>query len=308
MGFSMESRETDREISEVSEAVEPQADSERLSETEETAENFDDCARQEVSDRGGETDAQALEDAEDDFEDCESTPRRMEAEAPARKEDGGETFDDCGKERDTDGAADVPRTPEEAVREEQAVREISDAEAAEQPGEAEALNGTESREEALQACDEVREYPEVRQEAAETYAEQAEEPPAALEGDDEVPEMPPETDEAAGDTSPEGSEAEESGGDAARAEVQEAADGTEEELDREVLETLDDQAELESDRIDTDKIAEEAAEAAEESADLELPEEAKEELSEDLEEKLEAEEQGDPLTAEEARDIVHDQT
>ena len=91
MGLSMESRETDREISEVSEAVEPQADSERLSETEETAENFDDCARQEVSDRGGETVAQALEDAEDDFEDCESTPRRMEAEAPARKEDGGVT-------------------------------------------------------------------------------------------------------------------------------------------------------------------------------------------------------------------------
>ena len=60
-----------REINETPPEV--KVDSEQLSETEETAENFDDCSLNEVQDsKGNEVNAESLEEAEESYDDCGS--------------------------------------------------------------------------------------------------------------------------------------------------------------------------------------------------------------------------------------------
>ena len=75
MSFNLESSKS-KKIDETS-AV--KVDSEQLSETEETAENFDDCSLNEVQDsKGNEVNAKYLEDAEENYDDCEVKIEEME--------------------------------------------------------------------------------------------------------------------------------------------------------------------------------------------------------------------------------------
>ena len=68
MSFNLESGKS----KEINETLEVKVDSEQLSETEEIAENFDDCSLNEVQDsKGNEVNAESLEDAEEDYDDCE---------------------------------------------------------------------------------------------------------------------------------------------------------------------------------------------------------------------------------------------
>ena len=103
MSFNLESSKS-KKIDETS-AV--KVDSEQLSETEETAENFDDCSLNEVQDsKGNEVNAKYLEDAEENYDDCEVKIEEME-EKNSELIDGDEDFDDCGKKTDGQYVAEV---------------------------------------------------------------------------------------------------------------------------------------------------------------------------------------------------------
>ena len=106
MSFNLESGKS----KEINETPEVKVDSEQLSETEETAENFDDCSLNEVQDsKGNEVNAESLEDAEEDYDDCEAKMEEMEEKNPELAEDDDD-FNDCGKETDGQYVAEVTYT------------------------------------------------------------------------------------------------------------------------------------------------------------------------------------------------------
>lgn len=106
MSFNLESRKGN----EVNETPEVKVDSEQLSETEETAENFDDCSLNEVQDsKGNEVNAESLEDAEENYDDCEAKLEEMEEKNPESAEEDDD-FSDCGKETDDQYAAEAAYT------------------------------------------------------------------------------------------------------------------------------------------------------------------------------------------------------
>lgn len=122
MGFNLESSKND-EFNEVP-AVE--VDSEQLSETEETVENFDDCSLNEVQDsKGNEVNAESLEDAEENFDDCEAEMEKMDEKNPESAEE--DDFNDCGKETEGQYVAEVTYTTDGEISQGEAGAELQDA-------------------------------------------------------------------------------------------------------------------------------------------------------------------------------------
>lgn len=123
MDFNLESR--NNEIQEISDNS---INGEKLSETEETAENFDDCSLKEVKDgKGNEVNSETLESAEDDFEDCESRLEKIEDEHPELADDEYDDFNDCGKETDGEYVAEVTYSTDGEISYEEANNEIQEA-------------------------------------------------------------------------------------------------------------------------------------------------------------------------------------
>lgn len=125
MSFNLESGKN-REINETPPEV--NVDSEQLSETEETAENFDDCSLNEVQDsKGNEVNAESLEEAEENYDDCEAKMEEMEEENPELAEEDDDDFNDCGKETDGQYVAEVTYTTDGEVSQEEASAELQEA-------------------------------------------------------------------------------------------------------------------------------------------------------------------------------------
>ena len=125
MSFNLESGKN-REINETPPEV--NVDSEQLSETEETAENFDDCSLNEVQDsKGNEVNAESLEEAEENYDDCEAEMEEMEEENPELAEEDDDDFNDCGKETDGQYVAEVTYTTDGEVSQEEASAELQEA-------------------------------------------------------------------------------------------------------------------------------------------------------------------------------------
>lgn len=123
MGFNLESNKNN----EINETPAVEIDSEQLSETEETAENFDDCSLNEVQDsKGNEVNAESLEEAEENYDDCESKMEEMEEEHPELAEEDDD-FNDCGKETDGEYVAEVTYTTDGEISEEEAGAELQEA-------------------------------------------------------------------------------------------------------------------------------------------------------------------------------------
>ena len=123
MSFNLESGKS----KEINETPEVKVDSEQLSETEETAENFDDCSLNEVQDsKGNEVNAESLEDAEEDYDDCEAKMEEMEEKNPELAEDDDD-FNDCGKETDGQYVAEVTYTTDGEISQEEASAELQEA-------------------------------------------------------------------------------------------------------------------------------------------------------------------------------------
>ena len=124
MSFNLESGKN-REINETPPEV--KVDSEQLSETEETAENFDDCSLNEVQDsKGNEVNAESLEEAEENYDDCEAKMEEMEEENPELA-DEDDDFNDCGKETDGQYVAEVTYTTDGEISQEEASAELQEA-------------------------------------------------------------------------------------------------------------------------------------------------------------------------------------
>lgn len=197
MSFNLESGKS-KEINEIPEV---KVDSEQLSETEETAENFDDCSLNEVQDsKGNEVNAESLEDAEEDYDDCEAKMEEMEEQNPELAEDDDD-FNDCGKETDGQYVAEVAYTTDGEISQEEARAELQEAynecdapedmqqlkenanenehievhnaEVVERPENSEMGEevAEEEYEEAQQELDEAQENFEAQQEAAQEYQE-----------------------------------------------------------------------------------------------------------------------------------------
>lgn len=123
MSFNLESGKS----KEINETPEVKVDSEQLSETEETAENFDDCSLNEVQDsKGNEVNAESLEDAEEDYDDCEAKMEEMEEKNPEFA-DEDDNFNDCGKETDGQYVAEVTYTTDGEISQEEASAELQEA-------------------------------------------------------------------------------------------------------------------------------------------------------------------------------------
>lgn len=123
MSFNLESGKS----KEINETPEVKVDSEQLSETEETAENFDDCSLNEVQDsKGNEVNAESLEDAEEDYDDCEAKMEEMEEKNPELAEDDDD-FNDCGKETDGQYVAEVTYTTDGEISQEEVSAELQEA-------------------------------------------------------------------------------------------------------------------------------------------------------------------------------------
>lgn len=212
MSFNLESGKS----KEINETPEVKVDSEQLSETEETAENFDDCSLNEVQDsKGNEVNAESLEDAEEDYDDCEAKMEEMEEKNPELAEDDDD-FNDCGKETDGQYVAEVTYTTDGEISQEEASAELQEAynecddpedmqqlkenanenkhievhnaEVVERPENSEMGEEIteEEYEEAKKELDEAQENLEAQQEAAQEYQEDLEN--QINEHEDEVPE------------------------------------------------------------------------------------------------------------------------
>lgn len=122
MSFNLESS-ISKEINETSEV---KVGSEQLYKTEETAENFDDCALNEVQDsKGNEVNAKHLEDAEENYDDCEVKMEEMEEKNPELT-DEDEDFDDCGKKTDGQYVAEVTYTTDGEINQEEVKIEVQE--------------------------------------------------------------------------------------------------------------------------------------------------------------------------------------
>jgi len=123
MGFNLEGKRKN----EVNETPEVKIDSKQLSETEETAENYDDCALNEVqNNKGNEVNAESLEEAEDNYDDCAAKIDEMEEDNPELAEEDDD-YDDCGKKTEGQYVAEVTYTTDGEVSEEEAGAELQEA-------------------------------------------------------------------------------------------------------------------------------------------------------------------------------------
>ena len=123
MGTNLESYRSE----EINETPEVEDDSEQLSETEETSENFDDCFLNEVQDsNGNEVNAESLEDAEEDYDDCEAKIEETRENNPELTEED-EDFNDCGKETEDQYVVEVTYFTDGEISQEKASTELQEA-------------------------------------------------------------------------------------------------------------------------------------------------------------------------------------
>lgn len=123
MGFNLESGKS----KEINETPEVKVDSEQLSETEETVENFDNCSLNEVQDsKGNEVNAESLEDAEENYDNCEAKMEEVEEKNPELAENDDD-FSDCGKETDGQYVAEVTYITNGEIIHEEVSAELQEA-------------------------------------------------------------------------------------------------------------------------------------------------------------------------------------
>lgn len=336
MGFNLEGRKSN----EIKEVPDHQVDSEKLSETEETAENFDDCSLCEVKDdSGSEVNSKTLESAEDDFEDCEAKLEEMEEDHPELADDDSDDFDDCGKETDGGYVAEVTYTTDGEISREEAEGEIQDAynecddpenmaqlkENANENEHIEVVNAEvverpdktfddideAEYEDAKREYEEAREHLEEQQEAAEEYEERLDEMPEDEEPDDDIPDQPQESDVSGieSDSSDveepvEGKELPEGDGED---KPEDKIDESESELTSDEIESLDSDDEIKVEKIDQDEVTEDSVDTIEEETETELTEETKEEFVGALKEGLDRRAGDGTLEAEEAQEAISEQ-
>lgn len=310
MSFNLESGKSN----EINEAPEVGVDSEQLSETEETAENFDDCSLNEVQDSNGdEINAESLEEAEENYNDCEAKMEEMEEKDPELAE---EDFNDCGKETDSQYVAEVTYTTDGEIGQEEASAELQEAynecddpedmqqlkenanenehievhnaEVVERPENNELGDEVteEEYEEAQNELDEAQENLEAQQEAAQEYQEDLEN--QINKHEDEVPEG---TENINNETSETTEETEDSEG---------------EEIKTEDLEDMEDDSKVETSKINEENLRENVSQEVEEETDTKLSDETKEQLSEEISDEIDSEAEGDKITVAETEEIVED--
>lgn len=110
MNFKLESGK----IKEINKIPEVKVDSKQLSETKETAENFDDCSLNDVQDFKRND---SLEDTEENYDDCEAKIEEIEEKNTEFAKDYYDDFNDCGKEND-DENEDLTEESKEQISEE----------------------------------------------------------------------------------------------------------------------------------------------------------------------------------------------
>lgn len=123
MNFNLEGRKSQ----EIKETPESKVNSEQLAETEKNAENFDDCAPNEVgAGKGAEVNAESLKEAEEDYDDCKAKVDKMEGEKPELAEDDDD-FNECGNEVEGKYVAKVTYTTDGEISRTEAVHELQQA-------------------------------------------------------------------------------------------------------------------------------------------------------------------------------------
>ena len=327
MSFNLESGKS----KEINETPEVKVDSEQLSETEETAENFDDCSLNEVQDsKGNEVNAESLEDAEEDYDD----------------------FSDCGKETDGQYVAEVTYTTDGEISQEEASAELQgaynecddpedmqqlkesanenehievhNAEVVERPENSE-LNEEvteEEYEEAQEELEEAQENLEAQQEAAQEYQEDLEnqinkhEDNVSEETENINNEVSEETEDSA-ETEETIEETEGSAEVEESTEETENSDGTEETTEKtensdeveeatEDLENMEDDSKVETSEIDEEKLCENVSQEVEEETDIELSDETKEQIAEEVSNKINSEAENSEISAAETEEIIEE--
>ena len=301
MSFNLESGKN-REINETPPEV--KVDSEQLSETEETAENFDDCSLNEVQDsKGNEVNAESLEEAEESYDDCEAKMEEMEEKNPELA-DEDDDFNDCGKETDGQYVAEVTYTTDGEISQEEASAELQEAynecddpedmqqlkenanenehievhnaEVVERPenGDIDGEVSEEEYEQAQEELEEAQETLEAQQDAAQEYQEDLENqinkqedkaPEGAEDINNETSENTEETEDS-GEVEETTEEAEDSG--EVEETTEEAEDSDEVEETTEETEDSDEVEETTEETEDSDEV-EETTEEAEDSDEVE---------------------------------------
>ncbi len=308
MSFNLESNKN----SEINETPDIEVDSEQLSETEDTAENYDDCSLNEVQDdNGNEVNAESLAEAEENYDDCEAKVDEMEAENPELAEDDYDDFNDCGKETDGEYVAEVTYTTDGEVSDAEATAELQEAynecddpedmqqlkenanenehievhtaEVVERPenGEVTEELTEEEYEEAQEELEEAEENLEAQQEAAEEYQNDLEN--QINNHENEVPEGTENIDnETSEETETTDDEVSENTEDPEVSETEETSDGSDE---VEETDESDEDAEVEEDSENSDEDGEEVKE--DEDVESSETQETTEAESEQVEEQTE---------------------
>lgn len=304
MSFNLESGKSKKN----SETPEIKVDSEQLSETEETAENFDDCSLNEVQDsKGNGVNAESLEDAEEDYDDCEAKVEKIEEKNPELAEDD-DNFNDCGKETDGQYVAEVTYTTDGEISQEEASAELQEAynecdnpedmqqlkenanenehievhnaEVVEHPENSEmGEEVTEKQyEEAQQELDEAQENLEAQQEAAKEYQQDLEN--QINKHENEVPERTENINDEASENA--------------------------EEIGTEDLENMEAGSKVETSEINEENLSENASQEVEEETDTELSDETKEQISEEVSDEIASEAENNEISAAETEEIIEE--
>lgn len=338
MRFNLESGKS----KEINETPEVKVDSEQLSETEETAENFDDCSLNEVQDsKGNEVNAESLEDAEEDYDDCEAKIEEMEEKNPELDEEDDD-FNDCGKETEGQYVAEVTYTTDGEISHEEAGAEVQEAynecddpedmqqlkenanenehievhnaEVVERPENSEMGEEVteEQYEEAQQELDEAQENFEAQQEAAQEYQEDLEN--QINKHENEVPERTENINDEASENSEEtenSNEVEETtekteGSDEVGEVTEKTEDSETEEIGTEDLENMEDGSKVETSEIDEENLSENVSQEVEKETDTELSDETKEQISEEVSDEIAFEAENNEISAAETEETIEE--
>ena len=187
MGTNLESYRSE----EINETPEVEDDSEQLSETEETSENFDDCFLNEVQDsNGNEVNAESLEDAEEDYDDCEAKIEETRENNPELTEED-EDFNDCGKETEDQYVVEVTYFTDGEISQEKASTELREVyNECDDPEDMQQLKENANENERIEVCSaEVVERPENSELDEEVTEEEYKETQEGLEEAQENPEV-----------------------------------------------------------------------------------------------------------------------
>ena len=208
MSFNLESSHND----EINEVPEVDDSNEQLTESNESAEDFEDCSLNEAQDSNVDDNNQELVDEpQEAYDDCENNAvNQIEATSEGNADDDYDDFDDCGKYQSDTGKEHIGETEADQKLEEVTDKDELHPEIDEVVAEDEVPSDTEEateEDEVPPETEETTEEDEVLPEAEESTKED-EVPPEAEEStkEDEVPpeteeateedEVPPETEEA----------------------------------------------------------------------------------------------------------------